>query len=1080
MTKIRVPRTFIIGLGGTGALALHHIKEQMLKTYLHPDFDFPLVRFLAIDTEMDTAAKQTNIRSKYLQDREVEIKLAEDEKFYLKVTPTNVQNWLRHPENLLADDFSSEKDNDNMIVHVAGAGAGGFGMVGKIVLWDNLDKLKGILLSKIQNLINLQETDQKLISIPDYRNQYEPSDGHINIFVICSTGGGTGRGTFLSIGVMIREILKRISDEVSDNAEIMLINYMPSCFSVTGRLANAPYIHANEYAAFKEIEATIAEYPLEKKMRGVLDVPEAQKFSKQIYNNIFMVAANMSTGQLLGHYQSLDTMVAEFICSYVFGNLFETYRIYLRSNKGNFIANKPLTHNFIQIQKPIRDYGRIGRYKLVMPLQQLHTFAYNYFAEKLLDDVLQGSLLRYYPTQMNPNEFANELYTKTESEIAAAPKRTVLEEVTPGLDSFEDNWIAKLVEAINGIVQKLEYQYKKQENGLSNLEIEAERLVNKEIQDLKTALATYLYIRGIKNTIQFIREYIQKLELLVQADFQSELQEIKQQNKVDNISFEEDLDPLVGYVDSRIKELFKKLETDKLAGIEEIRKQINSCRENWEKKNKAFFKLLFGTEPKSLDDDTKQLMRQLLDNNYATCKKLHDQIENLGQLMAIDLFHKQLKLIIETLEHNEELIQKKQGQKIVGGLIKWYEVQKLGALEKKPELLEYWIIQPEESEFEQYANELKIESDQRSPLERLHTDREWQKFQFEIVTRKLREISITSQLDNLISNYQFDAINSSICGYLRKLIDQGREKEVKEYFHRLTRNADFLGVLDLKRISGGTQSGQIQKILMIENQKDFERFVSDPEVSITQNNRLKEEIILIQLETALPLFVFQEMHLAQTKYKEVVRNAIDPEKALYEKHTHKHFTHLPEPFGPPIEGAGFLNLIAFLQHLGLMRFEENQKVQLRRKGGIAESDWKYLLLPDRGDGLTEEERKTDAELFKKKFNHEQKWFDQIIELIADRFKVLMNNEHKKANKAQLTKYLVYETDVNAKGFPYLPSIFFQYFIVQNDNYQIRQWLLDHQSYWVNKRKRLQKREDIFDEVSDLRFDLVFDAPIFQW
>ena len=211
-TKI-IP-TLIIGLGGTGTMAVSAIKSYAMQHFLEPSVNFPLIRFLTIDTEFITepsADRITKIRQKYSHttgldssyEETHEISLKPNEKAAALVDKDTMRGWLANPVDLGADDFVAPEYMEEVVKAVQGNGAGGFGIVGKLALWGNRQSIIQQIRTILQGLLNTTRVNRAMKKpLPDgttYRDRYEPDfENGINVIVICSVGGGTGKGMFFA------------------------------------------------------------------------------------------------------------------------------------------------------------------------------------------------------------------------------------------------------------------------------------------------------------------------------------------------------------------------------------------------------------------------------------------------------------------------------------------------------------------------------------------------------------------------------------------------------------------------------------------------------------------------------------------------------------------------------------------------------------------------------------------------------------------------------------------------------------------------------------------------------------------
>lgn len=186
-------RTILIGLGGAGKLILTHVKRLMIDTYgIVP----PCVRLLALDTD----GKVEELRST-LSDEQIQ--LSTDEFLYMKVD---------HPRSFI----EADKNVGDWFVKPlpAGAihnGAGAIRQVGRVAFFHHgneflrrVDRIASDLYH--QGLKNLMQNARS--EIKGAKTDFDLSDA-MEIYVCGSLAGGTGSGTFIDVGIILRNKMPR-------------------------------------------------------------------------------------------------------------------------------------------------------------------------------------------------------------------------------------------------------------------------------------------------------------------------------------------------------------------------------------------------------------------------------------------------------------------------------------------------------------------------------------------------------------------------------------------------------------------------------------------------------------------------------------------------------------------------------------------------------------------------------------------------------------------------------------------------------------------------------------------------------
>lgn len=182
---VRLKKTILIGLGGTGIKSTVYIKRELVRQFGKVP---PIVRILGFDT--DVPLKQ----SLKLDGQDIILE-ENEESFHLTLAQPDVfvqkndlvKSWAP-PEKMI-----SYQDISN--------GTGAARPSGRIALFANAPTVYGEIeeaWSAVTSKIAALATEKMGISISD--------DDSIDIYIVCSLAGGTGSGMFLDAGYMCRHI----------------------------------------------------------------------------------------------------------------------------------------------------------------------------------------------------------------------------------------------------------------------------------------------------------------------------------------------------------------------------------------------------------------------------------------------------------------------------------------------------------------------------------------------------------------------------------------------------------------------------------------------------------------------------------------------------------------------------------------------------------------------------------------------------------------------------------------------------------------------------------------------------------
>ena len=234
MAKKKVVKTLLIGLGGTGNLALKYAKKRFHEMYgdqnNYADFDLPLVEYLALDTFEEDLIK--GVGSDGLE-------------FGLKASEYQVLHEKK-PKNILKKNPFIQKEwfpkMSSFTALEEGSGAGQIRSLGRLSLMSNYEKIKQKVTKKVQNLTNWEQGQD---------SDYDAMGSEINVVFCFSVAGGTGSGTFLDVAYVVKSALEDSQVEYKSQAYIV----MPEIFDkIISNPLGKRRIYSNTYAALRELE----------------------------------------------------------------------------------------------------------------------------------------------------------------------------------------------------------------------------------------------------------------------------------------------------------------------------------------------------------------------------------------------------------------------------------------------------------------------------------------------------------------------------------------------------------------------------------------------------------------------------------------------------------------------------------------------------------------------------------------------------------------------------------------------------------------------------------------------------------
>lgn len=181
MANTEFRRTLIIGLGGSGQQILVHLKRMFMDTFGTIP---PSIKLLALDTDSARVRITSGLSDK-------EYTLDSEEYFHLKVEnpqdfiPGMVAKWFVEP----------------VPVGAITNGAGAIRQNGRLAFFSNLDKIQ----PRFDKLL----TGLKDMDLPRRMREagFTLSENTEEIYVCGSLAGGTGSGTFLDVGILLRKAM---------------------------------------------------------------------------------------------------------------------------------------------------------------------------------------------------------------------------------------------------------------------------------------------------------------------------------------------------------------------------------------------------------------------------------------------------------------------------------------------------------------------------------------------------------------------------------------------------------------------------------------------------------------------------------------------------------------------------------------------------------------------------------------------------------------------------------------------------------------------------------------------------------
>jgi len=222
-------KALIIGLGGTGTDALLVVKDAIINRFNMNKNKIPSnIGLLAIDTDTKILDKR---RGKAVIDENTE---------FLRLNDPNIRNNLHNKGNLPY--YYTDWLNPNLAIPPGATpgtdGAGATRQIGRYLLMSNYKSVHDKIRAKLQNVMEAGE------------------GGMVDVIILSGISGGTGSGTFIDMGYIVRKVCGSDLAIGELQKQITAYLFLPD---VNKGNPDVPlkaynYIEANGYAALKDLD----------------------------------------------------------------------------------------------------------------------------------------------------------------------------------------------------------------------------------------------------------------------------------------------------------------------------------------------------------------------------------------------------------------------------------------------------------------------------------------------------------------------------------------------------------------------------------------------------------------------------------------------------------------------------------------------------------------------------------------------------------------------------------------------------------------------------------------------------------
>lgn len=285
----KLRKTLFIGLGGTGLETLLHIKRRFVETYGEVP---PMFGFLAVDTDNTAGGLQKSKLTKLKESPKVSFDATET----CAITVSNPEDIYKRQKDVF---FWMHEKNVDKLRHLE-QGAGQVRTNGRFGLMCNIPQFKETLQHQLAAINN-----QEIINNPKYKiiNQQD-----IEIYVVASIAGGTGCGTFLDVGYLIKDTVAKIQGKYKTYAYVIMPQVYKQMIGLDPTNPKSANVNPNAYGALIDTDF-LMHVGVNNPVR--LSTPnETLTFDHPPYDLVCLINNRNKLGQTYDHVNQLEEMAA--------------------------------------------------------------------------------------------------------------------------------------------------------------------------------------------------------------------------------------------------------------------------------------------------------------------------------------------------------------------------------------------------------------------------------------------------------------------------------------------------------------------------------------------------------------------------------------------------------------------------------------------------------------------------------------------------------------------------------------------------------------------------------------------------
>ncbi|HIQ49541.1 MAG TPA: hypothetical protein EYH58_07945, partial [Aquifex aeolicus] len=894
-------------------------------------------------------------------------------------------------------------------------GCGGLPIVCRVsFLRNHFAKVAG----KIENLLKtLNNPDElNLLLTKSFGDRYavvkeEKGSVKINVYIILSLAGGTGRGLYEQVNVIVKTVARKLGLDFNQVRTRFFV-VLPA---QTKDVELPRYAGVNTYAGLKEVNVfQEKKYKTENyvkelyKSYGLGNIEEFVE-KETLADHICLVSSKFGNGDIIAKdFNEFITRFAKFITDSIFDG-FQNTLLARESNLENILSKAPKIYDVEGKKERGRHYSRLMYSSLYFPYEETINFISNYAMKIILEDIRLGSLpsRKRFLNKGSFKEDIKDVARKTLDALNPAKEyiRSKIESISTEISDID--MINQIIEDLDSIYESLK-KLKGNLGQLSKLEDAIKEKIQSNfnsdirlIDNVKKYISDYGGLQGFVNFLNdILEEFLENLlkyskhltttQLVRTLENDSEYRKVVK-NVIDNINSMQH-------------------------SLQASAKDLEQIKASAEVGLKKLIKFIF----KEIDEETREKARGVITSLKGKVNEFVDNLEKEIGILESFVVYRFLKTLIENFKKKEEVVKSLEREleaeldKTITSVKEGYKKLFLNSKEEGIAAYKFY------NAFISAKGDKTLEEKYDELIEDKHIYNNIASFTFDFN-------SFRKELSNVINSFKEDISEKfkkdfeDGLSFLDSMLNPANEKFLKEgektfldiqnTIRKWIRNEDFWGVIDASKAENSEaiyQKDTKTVILLIPKKYDYivetirntfgDMTIEAREISDEEAER--DTIKVMGMHYGLPLFVFSELRPMRDMY-------MKEKKDLRPKyHIAEWFIYEEEPIGESY-GAGsedlkYLLILAYV--LGAIRGNlEDPQDTIERFSFITNLTLKCKYEPLEVGEVSRTRIRTDADIKDLSPHHRYLIVDQIRNSIIERYIYLVDKYKNNRKEKKILK-----------------------------------------------------------------------------